>query len=81
LEGTIKGKNVIPMKGEIAHRKGNFMSGRYPKNASEHFIILLKSLQSNAFQNGIENPIITEALQIRIKPDGKFGKLKEKEHI
>ncbi len=79
LEGTIKGKNVIPMKGEIAHRKGNFMSGRYPKNASEHFIILLKSLQSNAVQNGIENPIITEAIpNMGSKPMGKFGRVERK---
>lgn len=79
LEGTIKGKNVIPMKGEIAHRHGEFMAGRYPKNASKEFIILLKSLQSNAIQNGIENPVITEAVpNMGSKPYGKFGRIQRK---
>ncbi len=79
LEGTIKQKNVIPMKGEIAHRHGEFMAGRYPKNASKEFIILLKSLQSNAIQNGIENPIIAEAVpNMGSKPYGKFGRIQRK---
>ena len=37
------------------------MSGKYPVNASNIFIALLKSLQSNANQHDIENPTISEA--------------------
>ncbi len=79
LEGTIKGKNVVPMKGEIAHRHGKVMSGRYPVNASKEFIILLKSLASNAIQNGVENPIVTEAIpNMGSKPLGRFGRVERK---
>jgi large subunit ribosomal protein L22 len=79
LEGTIKGKNVIPMKGEIAHRHGEFMAGRYPKNASKEFIVLLKSLQSNSLQNGIENPVITEAIpNMGSRPYGRAGRIQRK---
>ena len=50
------------MKGEIPHRKGKIMSGRFPKNASEHFINLLKTLSANSNVNGLENPVIVEAI-------------------
>ncbi len=39
LEDVLKQKKVIPMKGEIPHKKGKgIMSGRFPKKATEHFI-------------------------------------------
>jgi len=58
LEKVIKLKTPMKMKGEIPHRHGNIMSGRYPINACKAFINLLKSLQANANVNGIENPYI-----------------------
>lgn len=42
------------MKGEIPHRKGKIMSGRYPINATKQFIKLLKQLAANANVNGLE---------------------------
>jgi ribosomal protein L22 len=79
LEGTMLGKNVIPMKGEIPHRKGKVMSGRYPKNASKRFIVLLKSLLANSIQNGIENPIIVEAIpNLASRPYAKGGRAQKK---
>ena len=60
LEQVVKLKKVIPMKGEIPHRKG-MMSGRYPVNASKSFINLLKSLAGNCSVNKIENPVVTIA--------------------
>ena len=47
-------KRAIPMKGEIPHRKGKMMSGRYPQNASKEIIILLKSLKANALAHNLE---------------------------
>jgi large subunit ribosomal protein L22 len=47
-------KRAVPMKGEIPHRKGNIMSGRYPIKAAEEFIKMLKSLKSNAIANELE---------------------------
>lgn len=61
LEKVIKLKTPMRMKGEIPHRHGNIMSGRYPINACKAFINLLKSLQANANVNGIENPRIVLA--------------------
>ena len=80
LEEVLQFKKAIPMKGEIPHRKGKkIMSGRYPKRATEHFIKLLKSLLANANHNGLENPIITEAISnIGKRPFGKFGRIRRK---
>jgi len=55
LEQVVKMKKAIPFKGELAHRKGKgMMSGKYPVKASGEFIKLLKSLNSNCIQNGME---------------------------
>ncbi len=62
LEKVSKLKKAIPMKGEYAHRKGKIMSGKFPVKASKRFILLLKSLQANAIQNDLENPVINEAI-------------------
>jgi ribosomal protein L22 len=68
------------MKGEIPHRKGKgIMSGRYPRNAAEHFIKLLKTLKGNSNVNGIEEPIIVEAFaNLGERPFGKFGAVRRK---
>ena len=55
-------KKAIPMKGEIPHRKGKIMSGRYPVNASKVFIKLLRTLNANCSVNGLENPRIVVAI-------------------
>ena len=60
LQQVVVKKRAIPMRGQIPHKKG-MMGGRYPKNASNEFIRLLKSLSSNANVNEIENPIIVTA--------------------
>ncbi len=53
LERVILLKKSVPMKGEIPHRKGNMMSGRYPVEASKLFITILKALKGNATVNGM----------------------------
>jgi len=62
LEKVVSLKRPIPMRGEIPHRRGNIMSGRYPVNASKVFIKLLKTLNANCSVNGLENPRITVAI-------------------
>jgi len=54
LGDVIKQKKALPMKGEIPHRKGPMQSGRFPVVSSREFIKLLKSLKSNALQNGLD---------------------------
>lgn len=79
LEQVKRGKKAMPMKGEIAHRKGRIMSGSFPIITSEQFITILKSLKANSTMNGIENPIITEAIANKAsRPFGRFGAVKRK---
>ena len=54
LEKVTRLKRAVPMKGEIAHRKGNMMSGKYPVKASGEFGRLLKSLKANAVYHELE---------------------------
>jgi large subunit ribosomal protein L22 len=79
LQRVIRKKMAVPMKGEIPHRKGNIMSGRYPKNAAEGFIKLLKTLRANANVNGLENAVIVEAIaNFAQRPVGKGGRARKK---
>jgi ribosomal protein L22 len=83
LEQVIAKKKAVPMKGEIPHRKGRIMSGRFPKRASENFIILLNSLRGNATNHEVEEPIISEAIaNVAQRPHGRFGAIrKKKAHV
>lgn len=54
LNSVIALKRAVPFKGEIPHRKGKIMSGRYPINASKSFITLLKCLRGNVLFNGMD---------------------------
>ena len=80
LGDVMKLKRAIPMKGEIPHRKGKgMMSGRYPIKAIEYFIRMLKNLVANANVNGIEEPIIVEAIANKAsQPYGRFGSIRRK---
>lgn len=80
LEEVLKFKRAIPMKGEIPHRKGKgMMSGRYPIKTVEYFIRMLKNLRANANVNGIEEPVIIEAISNKAsQPHGRFGSIRRK---
>ena len=80
LDDVLTKKKAVPIKGEYAHKRGKGMSsGKYPKNASEQFIILLKSLRANSNYNSVENPIIIEAIANKAsEPYGKFGRVRKK---
>lgn len=51
---VIKIKKAVPYKGEVPHRKGRIMSGRYPVKASKYFINMLKALKGNVIVNGMD---------------------------
>ena len=79
LEEVLKFKKAIPMKGEIPHRKGKIMSGRYPINAVKEFVRMLKNLSANSNVNGLEEPVIAEAVPNKAsRPYGRFGAVKRK---
>ena len=86
LELVIVKKKSVPMKGEIPHRRGpggrGSGSGRYPKNASKSFIILLKSLMANAINHEVDDPVITEAVaNIAQRPFARGGKRRKRTHV
>ena len=82
LEQVARIKKPIPMKGEIPHRKGKIMSGRFPEKAAGEFIILLKSLSANSTHHGLENPVIVEAVaNIGSRPFGRRGVRRKRTHI
>jgi ribosomal protein L22 len=80
LEEVQNFKRAIPMTGEIPHRKGKgMMSGRYMTKPVGFFIKMLKNLQANANVNGLEEPVIVEAVPNRAsRPYGRFGSVKRK---
>jgi len=80
LEEVLKFKRVIPMTGEIPHKKGKgIMSGRYPLKAIGYFIKMLKNLNANAIVNGLEEGIIVEAVPNRASlPYGRGGSIRRK---
>ncbi|MEK6871737.1 MAG: hypothetical protein AABX16_02440 [Nanoarchaeota archaeon] len=51
LEAVLIYKRAVPMRGEVPHRKGNMMAGRYPMKTVKNFIMLVKSLKSNALMH------------------------------
>jgi large subunit ribosomal protein L22 len=79
LEDVLKHRKAIPMKGEVPHKKGDIMSGKYPKKAVEYFIKIVKNLKANSNYNGIENPIIIKAMANKAsQPYGRFGRVRRK---
>lgn len=79
LEEVTKLKKAVPMKGEIPHRKGKIMSGRFPKRAAEEFLVIVKSLQSNANNFDMEEPVISEAIaNLASRPFAKGGRARKK---
>ncbi len=85
LEGVIAGKIAVPFKRynkNVGHRKGRIASGRYPKNASESVLKLVKSVEANAKHQGMSLPlIIKEAIAnkaVRGWHHGRIRRIKTK---
>jgi len=80
LEEAEKFKRAIPMKGEIPHRKGKIMSGRYPVKAVREFIKLLKSLKANALANELEleKCLVLGKADVAPRPYRRFGRTRFK---
>jgi ribosomal protein L22 len=79
LEQVTELKKAVPMRGEIPHRKGKIMSGRFPKKAAKEVIILLKSLKGNTVTNNMDDPIIKEVVANKAaRPMAKRGSVQKK---
>lgn len=82
LEEVVGLRKAVPMKGEIPHRKGKMMSGRFPKRAAASFIMLLKSLLGNANNHDLDDPVISEAIaNLASRPYGRKGMKRKRTHI
>lgn len=92
LERVMILKMPVPLRGEIPHRKGRIMAGRYPVNTSESFIKVLKSLRGNCIVNGLNMDRVRivyaspNFAAIRAKSGGRRAKrvnliLKAREHV
>lgn len=83
LDDVMHFKRAIPMVGEIPHRKGKgMMSGRYPIRAIEYFVRILRTLKANANVNGVEEPIIVEAVPNKAsQPFGRGGIKRKRTHV
>ncbi len=83
LEEVMAKKKHVPMVGEYGHKHGIGKiasgAGRYPLNASKHFIVLLKSLAGNATANEMDEPVVSEAVSNKAaRPMGRFGRWERK---
>ncbi len=80
LEDVLNFKRVIPMKKGFPHKKGKgVMAGKYHTKSVIQFIKMLKELKANSNVNGLENPIIIEAIANRASmPYGRFGRIRRK---
>jgi len=59
LKKTVNMKEAIPFKRynkDIAHKRGNMAAGKFPINASKHFLRLIEEVESNAKQHGLVSP-------------------------
>jgi large subunit ribosomal protein L22 len=83
LEAVIALKKAVPMKGEIPHRKGRMMSGRFPARAASEFITIIRNLKNNATQHDVEDAVIVEAVANKAqRPFAKGGRArKKKSHV
>jgi ribosomal protein L22 len=80
LELVTQYKRAVPMRGEVPHRHGNMMAGRYPQNTVKEFIALVKSLKANALMHEmeLEKCTITAMAHQASRPYKRFGQGKIK---
>jgi len=84
LEDVVLGKRAIPMAGlEVAHQKGRGLSGaKFPKNACEGIIAIIKQVRANAIVAGIEDPVIIIAKANKASaPFRRGGRRAKRAHV
>jgi ribosomal protein L22 len=82
MERVARGKMAVKMRGEIPHRKGPMMAGRFPMNSGAVFVKVLKSLAGNAAVAGIANPEVTIAsASWASRPQRKGGRKFKRTHL
>ena len=57
LEKVINKEQAVPYRRynkNVGHKKGRIAAGRFPIKASKHFLMLLKSVEANAQNKGLD---------------------------
>lgn len=80
LEEVLSHRRPVPMASrEVPHQRGpGIAGGRYPKNASQEMIKLLKQVIANASVSGVDNPIIVVAKADKASAPFKRGGTRSK---
>lgn len=89
LEKVLLKKLAVPMiQSEIPHKRrgliphSNGGGARFPMNATREFINLVKQLQANCNNLGVENPVITIAMaNLGSRPFKREGKRAKRAHV
>jgi|SRR3989344_1283504 len=89
LEKVIEGKQAVPYTrfvANIPHRKGKIRTGRYPLKASKEILNLVKSVESNAKNNGMSSKLIISHISThkgnnQSRYGRKVGKQAKRTHI
>jgi large subunit ribosomal protein L22 len=79
LESVLEMKTPVPFKKhkrKIAHKRGKIAAGRYPINATKEVLILLKSLEANAQNKGlnVESLYITSIIPNQASRPWHYGR-------
>ncbi len=84
LQAVIDKKRPVPMAGlEVGHKRGRGLAGgRFPKNACEGIMEIVKQAAANAVVTGIENPVVAIAKSNQASaPFRKGGRRGKRTHI
>lgn len=80
LQDVLDEKRAVPMAGlEVGHKKGKGLSGgKFPKNACNAVMGIVKQVSANAVFAGLENPVIVVAKSDRASAPFRRGGRKAK---
>ncbi|MBU2576847.1 MAG: hypothetical protein KKF50_03935 [Nanoarchaeota archaeon] len=84
LQAVIDERRPVPMAGlEVGHKKGKGLAGgKFPKNACQGIMEIVKQASANAVVAGIENPVITIAKSDRASaPYRRAGRKAKRTHM
>jgi len=83
LEEVLKKKIAVPYKRynkDTPHRPGKIASGRYPQKTSINFLKLLKSMEANAENKGlnVDSLIISEVVANKAASQWHYGRMRRR---
>lgn len=84
LENVIQMKSAVPFRRynkDIGHRKGKMASGRFPIKASEFILNLVKGVEANAKNKGLNGELIIESIIAnKGERNWRYGRLRRRKN-